>query len=558
MGDLTRLDDLCLSLVLAKLDDASIVALQMTCRGFWEFTVRRDAYVWLLKLKREFDYRITGGQEVPPDYLGMYRRLARKSQRPETLRFVGVYTNGSVDPVSPRDLGMWPGLGHVGQENDLGSRMKTYWADNAFKEEMSPFCSVVGQNVDVVGVLLDGHAALLRRERGDRAYMQRRTRFARFWLRRLAEEGGLGQNLDEVFPGDFPTDHQLRSFFLSILEWYELGRGIGQTLFIEADDEDDDEDDDGADGGLDQLVEARGVRERLLAENRHLGRAIVADPTYANVVYDSSLIDGLVDGSRSYRRCVAERFIISQAGELTCPVKSGFVFGAVLGSRPVGNLDGGRDAWVSKMQQSLGALRAYENIMRLDMVMELCDQGLLPGIEAIHLCESGDESQDTLRGSVFVEFTREELGDGCVDQWFPIGFFLFDVGWRNGPSAASNARDLTELAGRQVSSSVIEIHRSDSDHDVHAEDAEDLLYPPPDPRTEMNVRLQLRRMLDALAIKLVTQENRMQEMEDSHEAPNIDLTRFLCQGICMDPDARATHRYLTRAATAASGDVARR
>lgn len=558
MGDLTRLDDLCLSLVLGKLDNASLVALQMTCRGLWEFMVRRDAYVWLLKLKSEFDYRVPGRghDEVAPDYLGLYRRLIRQSQRPKTLRFMGIYTNGSVDPVSPQDQGMWPAGededGRLGLEDSPGSRLKAYWADNAFKEEMSPFCSVVGRNVDVVGVLLNGHTAMLGRERRDRAYMQRRTRFARFWLRRMAEEGGVGQNLDEYFR-DFPTDHQLRSFFLSILEWYELGRGIGQTLFMETDDEGEEDDAGGASG---QLVEARGVRERLLAENRHLGRAIVTDPKDTNIVYDSSLIDGLIDGSRSYRRCVVERFVISRAGDLTCPVKAGFVFGAELGSRPDGTRDGGRQAWVAKMQQSLGALRMYDNIMRLDMVMERCDQGLLPRIEAIHLCESGDKNQEAFRGSVFVEFTREERVDGCVHQWFPIGFFLFDVGWRNGPSTVGSVRDLTELAGRQVSSSMIVIQRSTLDHDVNAGDAVDWIPPPPDPWTEMNVCLHLRRMLDAVAIKLVAQENRMEEMDDLHEAPNIDLTRFLCEGICVDPDARVAHRYLTRAATAAGGDVA--
>lgn len=555
MGDLARLDDLSLSLILAKLDNASLVSLQMTCRGLWESIVRRDAYVWLLKLQHEFDYRVGASRER--DYLGIYRRLARQSQTPETLRFVGLYTNGSVDPVSPRETGDWlegeddeGGAGGAGGDDSVGSRLKTYWADNAFKEERSPYCSVVGQNVDVVGVLLNGHTALLRRERGDRAYMRRRTRFARFWLRRLAEEGGLGQNVDEIF-GDLPTDHQLRSLFFSILEWYELGRGIGQTLFMEADDEDEDEDEDDQGGVSGRLAEARAVRERLLADSRHLGRAIVADPKYANVVYDSSLIDGLVDGSRGFRRCVAQRFVISRAGELTCPVKAGFVFGAVLGSSPVENLDGGRGAWVGKMQQSLGALRAYGDIMRLDMVMEMCDQGLLPRIEAIHLCESGDGSQDALQGSVFVEFAREEPGYDCVDQWCPIGFFLFDVGWRSDPSASDNARDLTELAGRQVSSSMILIQCSDSDHNVDAEDAENVRHPPPDPRTEMSVRLQLRRMLDAVAIKLVTQENRMETMGDFHEAPNIDLTRFLCEGVCLDPDTWTTHRYLTRAATAA-------
>ena len=550
MGDLAILDELPLSLVLGKLDDASLASLQMTCRGLSEFMARRDAYFWLLKLKEEFDCIQGSGVPEDLDYSGLYRRLKRQSRRPKTLRFVGIYTNGSVDPISPPDHGMWPS--REGEDDGPGLRLKTYWADNAFKEDMSPFCSVAGQNVDVVGVLLDRHSALLECERRDRQYMQRRTQFARFWVRRMAEEGAMGQNMAELF-GVFPTDHQLRTFFLSILEWFELGRGIGQTLFMEMDEEE--EDDDGDDDGVDRLLEARSVRERLLAVDRHLGHAITADPKDANIVYDASLIDGLVDGSRSYRRCVAERFIISRAGELTCPVKAGFVFGAELGSRAARNMEGGRDGWVGSMQRSLGTLRAFDNIMRLDMVMERCDQGLLPRIEVIHLCESDDMRQNEFRGSVFVEFVRGERDDGPSDRWSPIGFFLFDVAWKNGTSASGDARDLTELAGRPVSSSMIVIHRRDLDQDTDVGDAEDA-EGVQDPRTELNVRLQLRRMLDAVAIKLVTQENRMEEMEDMHEAPNIDLTRCLCEGIFLDPDTRTAHRYLTRAATAAADNDA--
>ena len=566
MGDLGGLDELSLSLVLARLDDRSLARLQLTCRGLRDFIQRRDAFIWLLKLREEFDFA-TSDDDRELDYWGLYKRLARQKV-PKTVRFVGIYTNGSVDPVPNDDP----------DDERPGAALVTYWADNAFKEDLSPFCSVKGKNVDIVGVLLNGHRALLGRERSERTYLQQRTRLGQFWMRRLAE---VGHRRAEFF-GDFMSDQQLRLFFLALLESFEQGHGIGVTLFME------DEDSDGDDAANQLYLEARSLRDRLLAAQRHMGDVIAAAPDDKDIIYDTSLIDGLIDGSRSYRRCVAERFIISRAGELTCPVKAGFVFGTNLGNSKfssrygyedsarandavcVGGDVNSREVWLAEMQKSLGALGAYNNVLGLDMVIERCKQGVLPGIEAVFLFvfdeAVGDQGEILQRGTAFIEFERgwrddaaEDCATGKIEHswnWSPIGMFVFDTNWSLGiPLMDGTDRLLTfppDIVPLERIDVKYERHESEEDRDDSGDEDDrdgDRQY-----FSEISVDLRRRRLLDAVALKLVVQDNRMEEMNDLHEAPNIDLARFIVAGRQLDPDPIATHGYFTRAARAANGD----
>ena len=198
------------------------------------------------------------------------------------------------------------------------------------------------------------------------------------------------------------------------------------------------------------LEEATGLRERvLLAEERLKARLVGGSsanpyPTGGanggdndGVVVDWALAGGLVgvrDGSDAdadadvapLAPCVIERLVISRRGELTCPVRCGWVFGGGLQPATV-RLSSAHDI-VGLLRLSLARVDAqFKHVLGLDMVLNWAKNGGLSPVERVHLFVVR-EVDGVHEGNVFVEFVR---GDDRDDErvWEPVGFFIFGTSW---------------------------------------------------------------------------------------------------------------------------------
>ena len=548
MGDLLDLDELSLSLVLSHLSNRDLLNVQLTCKALHAYVSREDGFHWRLKLEEEFDVRPRdvsrvvrmrdvevedsngGDDEVDLErrvvkqvaYQETYTRLVRAGRssrsrsrsRPSPLRFRGLFTNGDVDVIPDDTL-----------------NAARYWTDNAFRHDSAPYCSISPTNVDLVGVHLASSHATYRQERNDRKYMKARTRFATQWLRRLVNGPPFGLS-------DLSNNQQLQLFFLTLLESFEAGHGIGLTLFV------DDREQIGGGFDLEEgemnrlLEEATGLRERvLLAEERLKARLVGGSsanpyPTGGanggdndGVVVDWALAGGLGgvrDGSDAdadvapLAPCVIERLVISRRGELTCPVRCGWVFGGGLQPATV-RLSSAHDI-VGLLRLSLARVDAqFKHVLGLDMVLNWAKNGGLSPVERVHLFVVR-EVDGVHEGNVFVEFVR---GDDRDDErvWEPVGFFIFGTSWVLGghqPPDKCTFRDVPPE--RIVVAAYDELGRTTAGETPQSRASD-----------EMRVDLGKRRLVDAVAVKMIECENKMED-DDPHPVPNIDLAKFLGYG----------------------------
>ena len=596
---LLDLDELSLSHVLAALPSAQdILNVGQTCKTLHEFVQREDGFHWKLRLKEDWDVSgdavgvdaPVGGEmgmegenesglgvsrRVVPAYKRTYKGLVRQG-RGGVLRFRGVFTNGAVDPVGE------VGSSHVTNDTvgffsltltrthsrthsrEQDADITRYWVDHAFKNDLSPYCSVNPRNVDIIAVHLTSSRTTYKRERSDRRFIQTRTAFARAWLRRLQEVTGG----NPLFATDPTSDLQSQQFFLALMESFDEGHGMGMTLFM----------DEESGGGL--ITEARRLRDDILGRDMGLRNRVVHvdGPSRPNVVVERGVVwrgadakdaDETIEGGE-LQQCVVDSLLISRRGDLTCPVRCGWVFGGCL------DMTGGRDDDYVHVERVLrgsveGMADPYNDVLGLDMVMGLVRQGLVPPVACVHLFvvdETVGRNGITQEGSAFVEFARDWDESGV---WRPIGYFIFGTSWTLGWDSmvhdeeegegqgelAADSRRHAALTFRDVPLEDISVIYQDTDDQDDTDDVDDvdesLFF------SEMEVNLLKRRLVNSLALKLVECENRMAE-DDPHPVPNIDLSKVVVHGRRLDgagvdaQRARHTHGYNTRFASAAEAE----
>ena len=573
MGDLLDLDELPLSLVLSYLSNRDLLNVQLTCKALHAYVSREDGFHWRLKLEEEFDVRPRdvsrvvrmreveveeeedGDRDLDLDlerrvvkqvmaYQETYTRLVRAGRssrsrserpfRPLPLRFRGLFTNGDVDVIPDDTL-----------------NAARYWTDNAFRHDSAPYCSISPTNVDIVGVHLASSHATYRQERRDRKYMKARTRFAMQWLRRVVNGPPFGLS-------DLSSDQQLQLFFLTLLESFEVGHGLGLTLFVE-------DREQIVRGGIELeelevdrlLEEATALRDRvLLAEERLKARLVggssatpypynPTDGSGANdgVVVDWALAGGLV-GVRDadaddaddadvapLAPCVLERLVISRRGELTCPVRCGWVFGGGLHpatARLSSRLSSAHDV-VGLLRVSLARVNVpqFTHALGLDMVLNWAKNGGLSPVERVHLFVVREVDGVHFEGNAFVEFVRgDDRADDDERVWEPVGFFIFGTSWVLGGHGHQPADAKCTFRDVPPGRIVVTLGAYDDDEGARRTTTTSSAGSLSD---EMRVDLGKRRLVDAVAVKMIECENKMAD-DDPHPVPNIDLARFLGYG----------------------------
>lgn len=148
----------------------------------------------------------------------------------------------------------------------------------------------------------------------------------------------------------------------------------------------------------------------------------------------------------------------------------------------------------------------------LDIFRVLCEKsekGLVPAFNRVCFQEK----------NIFVEFQRERSvsnSSGSCDglfQWFPIGWFQFGV----------HDVDFDDLLRSREGCETCEV-LFPCDFENEDTVAESKIFVP----------LKKKHAINCVAIKLISQENRMDAMMDGHDWPNIDLSSLTLQGKIID------------------------
>jgi hypothetical protein len=473
MGDFFKLDDNSLDLVLSSLDLLDLARVQATCRYLNRKVNTSSSLLWLRKLSDEFGLDTSLVKDL--DYLGTFQRI--KSTPVETIRFQGLYTNGGVDIPE-----------------GVQSPKTYYWVDNAFRNDESPYCSLKTRDVDIVGVLLHGHQSLIHKEEEQREYMMTRTASAVRWLQRM---------IPDISSLGFNSDLQLRSFFLSLLDAYEQGNGLGPTMFVDLMTEE---------RTRYEYFKARAFRASLLEEAKRLEKSVVE---MSGLMYDKGLLGRLQQGPNQ-SACIVQRLSVERQGGLTCPVQMGVIFGCISSdfgqpSNDDSPASADQKTWVSRLGHSLTkASEPFKDVLDGDMLVGRFRRDLLPNIESINLfVENNHDRSNQLHGSYFVEFER--TGTSAAEEnssfnWGVIGYFCFNCCLKFYEELLTDI----ELTGRKVTTRITGV-------------GDEVLK-------KVSVNLVKARTMNLVAIKLIGQENLMEEFQDHHESPNIDISGCIIQG----------------------------
>lgn len=189
MGDLLRgLDRDSLQEVLSRCGSDDLLRLMQTCKTLYEI-LYSSTLVWSSRLWVDFGWKTFPGER--PDLL-LYRSICQQ-ESVESIRFRGLFTDGGIDEANT-----------------------SYWVDNVFIEDTSPYCSHASANIDLVGVLLK-HSELTRtKERSIRQYLISRCRYAAALLEHIHARDRTGNFRERLRTIESYSDLQLKLFFFSL------------------------------------------------------------------------------------------------------------------------------------------------------------------------------------------------------------------------------------------------------------------------------------------------------------------------------------------------------
>jgi hypothetical protein len=217
----------------------------------------------------------------------------------------------------------------------------------------------------------------------------------------------------------------------------------------------------------------------------------------SNVCYNEQMVAPI--RRRELDACIMETIEISRQGQLTCPVACGAVYGCRLSDLVA-------DSLVEDLTESLSGLAELNSVESLESVIDKSEQGLLPSIEKLTVVER----------KCFVEFERKRIisKGKSLFPWVPVGWFHFNVA----------EETISNLSGSNISDKLIKISREVDDSESSPES--------PEERVDdiITGHLVNKLLVNTVAVKLISPENRMQEMLDSHPWPNIDVASIRIHG----------------------------
>ena len=197
--EFSSLDENALQEIFSRCQTKDLFSIMLSCKRLKEI-IARSTLIWSQRLLVDFRLQTQLAQGVSDfDFYRFSSEIYRIIHNilPELIRFKGFFTNGGVD-----------------------SGNLSYWVDNAFKPEKSPYCSEKSSNVDCIGVLLDLELEERDKEEKLRMYLQRRCKYAAALLEQLHQTEGLReQNL--LATVERYSDLQLGTFFLSLCDAME-------------------------------------------------------------------------------------------------------------------------------------------------------------------------------------------------------------------------------------------------------------------------------------------------------------------------------------------------
>ena len=361
-----------------------------------------------------------------------------------------------------------------------------YWLDNAFKGDHSPYCSNGSSNVDIVGVLLDDYDEQDNLEQGVRAFMREKCYTAAEWLIHLNQTRGQNTQMPNgILSVDQLNDLQLKSFFCSLFESYNQGSPLGFFLF--------------ADVAGSHQEEERRIQDTvaLLHQQENERRNSVTGIT-SDTKFDRMVLSHIRSGRLS--TCSVDTIEIGRIGQLTCPISSGVVFGCRLPKKKACFLD---DKLLKSLSDSFDQLRLFDNLNSPDTLLEKSIVGIIPKISHVTIMKRG-----SVIGGCFIEFRKEKMLESCHDfRWHPLGWFSFD------PNVSQRLKAFEILDVNYVTPSGVKGIQDD-------QAIQDVIV------CSLNKSF----TVNFLAVKLIDQENLMEQMLDDHNHPNIDISSIKVGG----------------------------
>eukprot|EP00210_Caulerpa_lentillifera_P005242 g5009.t1 len=509
-----------------------IIALQLTCKHL--FNLGRSWSIWTDRLEREYGLRLkTTGECEDETPLKLFRETISVSTE---LRYWGVFTDGGCD-----------------------EQYHTYWVDNAFTSITGDaFCSELGTDVHCIGIMVDGILDRDAQTLADREYMVQRCKLpAGRVLNDLIDGSDVGQRLHSW------TTHELVHFMLTLYHDWEMGGMLGAMLFADLDENEVAEERRKMDdlvrridrfqklsyfGILRYFPAVTGltsdVSSMSFATKEHHDPHLYYYDTNFTEVYNTQ-IDCPVVG-------VIESVTISRQGQFSCPVATGVLF-SVQFRQQNHNEDIKHEELVNRfvdISESHSCLEFadkvdFQSIMEAhekgDLSCEILSQGQSAVGQWIEF-ESKDSSHSLVTPLLWFHFySREEIQQQSQQDWLVM----------NDPDQMDQDVEHEIEANSDISHSqpeslpdmnmdmLFEAESSLGDledlaADFQAED-EQMLAPmeqlsSSSEENQMTIPLTKRVGANGILLKLITQENRMTEMNDFHPNPNIDINSVVLQG----------------------------
>jgi hypothetical protein len=396
-----------------------------------------------------------------------------------------------------------------------------------------------------------------------RAYIRNRCRYAAAFLERLRnpQVRNVREELNLV---DRWGDQQLESFFQEMIELLMAEHPLGQMLLYDLP--------NNAGGEILRLQTAAAY---LGSRPERLLQGMLQLPGPLKTIFDASTMDKL--RAAEVHSCVGvlHSLQLSREGSLTCPVAAGVVLAGVLDYGQLKDKSGQEVAEALQEASQQPVCLSFNSLRAVNAVEDHAGHGLIPPIlwksvtHAGILCEF-----DTSWNAVDYESAlRQERGK--LIKWVPLLWFKFHSPEEalQVPGAASQ-QEYVEFESASVQDDQNESSMSGSfdalseeippsseeeDESVDEGDAleehfvlfheaiegvegEDFVVEDDDftesdrtaGRNKLTINLCRPIVANTLMVKLIDQEDLMNELNDPHTWPNIDMQSILVKGMKLD------------------------
>jgi hypothetical protein len=529
------LDHDCLQELFSRCSTSDLAALRRTCRLFAQL-LGESQLVWGRRLWVDFGMRLALGPSAAPGSLHELASRVYQAPSDTPLRFQGVLVNGSVD-----GLNMW------------------YWVDNLFKADRSYFCSDASANVDCLALLLDGDVPRETQYRQVRRYMERRCRYAASLFEQLHHPGEPGDVERLMSLVETWSDQQLEHFFESLVDNLQENNALSRLLFYDIPQD------------RVELEEGRlrGVATFLKDRLKPLKQGLVELPGDLHTLFDASVLDKLGPECPTRTVGVIRELNLNRAGSLTCPVSAGVVLAGVVDHAQLAGLAPREAAEALQAATQVRPATAFNDLDTWEAVEEAMATGALPRMNNYSKTYTGTvcEFDASWREGDFNAAWLRPRGDGGAPlvTWRPLVWFKFHSreeaeqivagGQQQAPAEepapqpvamepSTEAGEPSAEAGLSVamgypvdgvekggSSTASEEEEEEEEGDEGEGELEDVDVDDDGVnldhttgRNHLHVKLAQPVTANILMVKLIAQENLMEELMDGHAYPNIDMT----------------------------------